>query len=287
MTLPYLEAYRNVPAHLRQHERFGKGQQRKWDVGNQDRPVGTRHCGGAWGDALGARGLADAPTALIRHVLRDALEQQHAVDQAHQALIDAQANEQAMAEKQGQAETSDPVAIQRAAEGVHQAQATLQDALDAQDRMRTEQGLERRQHEAEVQQAQEDLDALPTQHAAALARLDAEHAAALVREQGRLSAAQVGAAADAQRDAEQRRVTLATAAAKRGELIATANAQAQAWQAQMTATAETHRAAALATAQAQPTAQPSEVISRASGRVIAIRAEEREGELVVTLEVAP
>lgn len=58
-------------------------------------------------------------------------------------------------------------------------------------------------------------------------------------------------------------------------------------QQRLAATAQAHHAAVTATAQAQPTPAPTSMISRAAGHVLHVSAEEQDGRLVVTLEVAP
>lgn len=200
---------------------------------------------------------------------REQQERRHAVDQARQALDDAQAA--AALVDQG-----DPAAVQRAAERVHKEQAALRSALDAQDRMRTDQGLERQQAEAAVTQAQADLDALLGQQPTSLAKLDGQHASALILSRSRLESAR-SSAGDVVRQVEHDQALAAV----------TATAVAVAWQAQTTATAQAHAAAATATAAAIPTPAPNQVISRASGQVSGITAEERAGVLIVTLELVP
>jgi hypothetical protein len=59
------------------------------------------------------------------------------------------------------------------------------------------------------------------------------------------------------------------------------------WQAEMTATAQAHAAVVRATARAQPTPPPNQIVSRAAGRIVAIGAEEKDGQLVVTLDLVP
>jgi len=203
---------------------------------------------------------------------RDQAEAQHDVDAAHRELLDAQA----AAVLPSSAEKPEDAAAQaqRAAERVHEAEAKLREALDAQDRMRTEQGIERSQAEAGVAKAQADLDALPEQQRQALAKLDADHGAAKILAVSRIESAR-GQAADAQR-ATERDATI---------VAATATAVAMMWQIQATATAQAHQAAVTATAQAQPTPNPTSVISRAAGRVVNVSAEEKDGRLVVTLEI--
>jgi len=205
---------------------------------------------------------------------RDQAEAQHTVYTAHQALRDAQA----AAALPSSAEKPEAAAAeaQRAAERIHEAEAKLRSALDAQDHMRTEQGIERDQAEAAVKQVQADLDALPDQQRQALAKLDADQQAARILATSRVESAR-GQVADAQR-ATERDTTIAAA---------TTTAAAVTWQAQVTATAQAHQAAVTATAQAQPTPNPTSVISRASGRVLHVSAQEQDGRLVVTLEVAP
>jgi membrane-bound metal-dependent hydrolase YbcI (DUF457 family) len=231
-----------------------------------------------------ARGAADdARQAQAREAQRAATsataiaQESHAtttaVMQAHQALLDAQTARQ-IASRQIPAATPDPAAIQRSAERVHEAEAKLRSALDVQDHMRTEQGIERQAAEAELAQAQAELDALPDRQRQALAKLDAEQQAAQILATSRLASAR-GAAEDARRTAEfetQRAATSATAIAQ--EIQATATALMQA-----------HHAAITATAQAWPTPAPNRIASHVSGRILRISAEEKEGHLVVTLEL--
>lgn len=216
------------------------------------------------------RALDDAQRAVgqlqPRHE-REQAERQHNVDQAQQALRDAQA---------AQGLATEPADLQRAAERVHAAEAKLREALDAQERMRAEQGIERAEAEAAVAQAQADLAALPGQERQALAKLDADQRAALLLARGRLAAAQAQAASDANQHARDAQVAAATA-----------TAAMVAWQAEATATVQAHAAAVTATAQAQPTPAPTELRSRAAGQVLTITAEEKDGRLVVTLELVP
>jgi membrane-bound metal-dependent hydrolase YbcI (DUF457 family) len=200
---------------------------------------------------------------------RTQAEQQHAVAQAHQAFIDAQA-------AASLADAADAPATQRAAERVHSADAALRSALDAQDRMRAEQGIEREQADAAVAQAQADLAALPAQQRQALAALDGQHRAARIMAAARIDSAR-SQAADAQR----------AQAHDQAQAFASATAAAQAWQTQTTATAQAHAEAATATAAAIPTPAPTQIVSRAAGRIAAISAEEHDGQLVVTVELTP
>lgn len=220
--------------------------------------------------AEGRRKLADARRALDQlqpQHEREQAERLHAVDVARQALVDARAAETLAGQ-------GDPAAAQREAECVHAAEARLRAALDDQDRMRTEQGIARAEAEAVVASAQGDLDALPERQRQALARLDAEHGAARSLAEARVTSAR-GQVADAQR-ATERDATLTAA---------TATAAAVTWQLQASATAQAYYADVTATARALPTPAPTSVIGRAAGRVVSVSAEEKEGRLVVTLEL--
>ncbi len=86
---------------------------------------------------------------------REQAECQHAVTVAAQELTAAQAALSVAAAD----------ALPRAAAQVRAAQATLTKALDAQARMRTEQGVERERLATTLAQAQADLAALPAHHA--------------------------------------------------------------------------------------------------------------------------
>ncbi len=206
---------------------------------------------------------------------RDQAEAQHTVDAAHQALRDAQA-----AAALPMSATALPEAVaaqtQRADERIHAAESKLREALDAQDRMHTRQGIDRTESEAAVAQAQADLAALPEQQRQALARLDADHQAARILAAARVRSAQgqVDEAAQAQ-EREAARVDATTTAA------------ATTWQAQVTTTAQVHQAAVSATARAIPTPAPNAIVSHAAGRVVNVSAEEKDGRLTVTLEVMP
>jgi len=218
------------------------------------------------------RTLADTQRALDQLPLEHELEQQAAqlaVDQADQALIDAQ-------DAQGLADPADSAAVQRAAERVHAAEAALRKAEHAQEGMRTEQDIARRQAEADVEHAQADLDALPKAQAQALATLDAEHKAAMILAGNRVERANV--------QAEEAQLARERA---REHAMVTATALDQAHQLAITATTQAHLAAVTATAQAAPTPAPSHIVSRAAGTIVAITAEEQDGRLVVTLEVMP
>lgn len=216
------------------------------------------------------RALDDAQRAVgqlqPRHE-REQAERQHDVDQAQQVLRDAQA---------AQGLATEPADLQRAQERVHAAEAKVREALDAQERMRAEQGIERAEAEAVVAQAQADLAALPGQERQTLAKLDADQRAALLLARGRLAAAQAQATLDAHQHARDAQVAAATA-----------TAAMVVWQAESTATVQAHAAAVTATAQAQPTPAPTELRSRAAGQILTITAEEKDGRLVVTLELVP
>ncbi|MDQ2998489.1 MAG: hypothetical protein M3R61_15755 [Chloroflexota bacterium] len=189
---------------------------------------------------------------------RDQAEAQHAVDAAHQVLLDAQA---LAALPKVAAALPEAVAAQaqRAAEDVHAAESKLREALDAQDRMRTHHGIERSEAEVAVAQTQADLAALPEQQRAALVRLDADHRAAQI-----LAAVRVRSA--------------------RGQVDESAQAQERD---SATALAGVHQAAVSATARVIPTPQPNTIVSHAAGRVVNVSADEKDGRLIVTLEVMP
>ena len=102
----------------------------------------------------------------------------------------------------------------------------------------------------------------------------ADHGAARSLAEARVTSAR-GQVADAQR-ATERDATLTAA---------TATAAAVTWQLQASATAQAYYADATATARALPTPAPTSVIGRAAGRVVSVSAEEKEGRLVVTLEL--
>ncbi len=222
------------------------------------------------------RQIADAQRALDQlqpQHERDQAAAQHAVDAAHQALRDAQA-----AAALPVVSTALPEAVaaaaQRASERVHAAEATLRAALDAQDQLRTTQGIARAEAEADLSHAQADLDALPEQQRQALARLDADHQAARILAAARVRSAHGLVDADAQ--AQARAVV---------QSAATAEASAAAYQATVTALAVAHQAARSATALAQPTPAPNTIISHAAGRVVRMSAEEKDGRLIVTIEL--
>ena len=259
-------------------------------------------------DSAAARGLAEAQAALAALTTAQAAEraalltdQQHDLAAAQRALAAAQrkldelqpAHERAQQEHQHAIDAAateladaraaaaivdqgDPTAVQRATDRMHAAEAQLGYALDAQDRMRTEQGLERQQAEAAVAQAQAALDALPDRQQQALVKLDADQRAAKILAIARVESARSQAA-------DARRVTEHNAAI----VDATATTAVQAWQDQVTAIAQAHAAASAATAAAIPTPAPNQILSRASGRVVSVNAEEKDGQLVVTLELVP
>jgi len=222
------------------------------------------------------RKLAEARRALEQlqpQHERDQAEARHAVDSAHQVLLDAKA---AAALPMVSTALPETVAAQaqRAAERVHEAEAKLREALDAQDRMRTDQGIERADAEAAVTQAQTALDALPEQQRAALARLDANHQADLILARARVRSAR--GQADEAAQAREREA---------GQIAATATAITGAHQATATALIGAHQAAVSATARAIPTPAPSAIISHADGKIVAITAEEKDGRLLVTIEL--
>jgi len=224
------------------------------------------------------RKVADAQRALgqlqPQHE-RNQAEAQHAVDAAHQVLRDAQA-----AGALPMVSTALPEAIaaqaQRAAESVHAAESKLRTALHAQDQMRTDQGIERTEAEADLAQAQADVAALPEQQRQALAKLDADHHAAQIMAAVRIRSAQgqVNEAAQAQER-------------ESAQLAVTATASTDAYHATVTVLALAHQAAISATARAIPTPAPNAILSHAAGRVVNVSAEEKDGQLIVTLEVMP
>jgi hypothetical protein len=201
------------------------------------------------------RRVAEAQAALDALGPQQELEQQAAqaaVEQAEQVLtdtLDAQ-------------ELADESSAQRAQERVHAADAALRKAQQAQERLRTAQDIARRRAEAGLATAQDDLDALPDAQGQALATLDAKHKAAMLLANSRVERA------NAQVE-EARRASL------HGTQLA------------ITATTVAHLAAVTATAAAIPTPMPNHIVSRASGRVVGITAEEQDGRLIVTLEVMP
>lgn len=200
---------------------------------------------------------------------RDQAERQHAVDAARVELADAQAAQALVGQ-------GDAQAAQRVAERVHAAEAELRQAIDAQDRMRAQQGAERKVAEMALREAQVNLDALPEQQRQALARLDADQAAARMLAAARVARAR-GLAGDER----------AAQAVEQRHMEATATALAGAWQREATATTEGYRLEIAATAQAWPTPAPSRVVSHAAGRVAEITAEERDGQLTITIELIP
>jgi len=229
------------------------------------------------------RSLAEAQRALDQiqpQHERDQAEQQHAVAQAQQALLDAQAA--AALVDQG-----DAAAVQRAAELVHAAEAKLREALDEQDRMRTQHGIERAAAEAAVETARTALDMLPEQQQTALARLDADQSAARIVAEARVQSARAAAddAARAQKREQQQLVATATSVVQAYQVSATAVIAAH--QSAVTATALAHQGAATATALAIPTPAPNTIASHAAGHVVTVGAEEKDGRLVVTIELIP
>jgi membrane-bound metal-dependent hydrolase YbcI (DUF457 family) len=229
------------------------------------------------------RALAEAQRALDQlqpQHERDQAEQQHAVAQAQQAVADAQAA--AALVDQG-----DALAIERATERAHAAETKLREALDAQDRMRTRHGIERAAAEAAVTRAQAALDALPGQQRAALARLDADQSAARMLAESRVQSARAAAsdAARAQDREQQQLVATATSIAQQYQATATATSAER--QAAITATAQAHQLAITATALAMPTPALDMIASHAAGRVITVSAEEKDGRLVITIELIP
>lgn len=204
----------------------------------------------------------------------DQLQPLHEREQAErQRAIDVAAQELAAA--QGALAVADDAGRPRAEAAARDAQAALDRALDAQARMRTEQGVERQQAQAALDAAQAALDALPGRQAAEREALESRLAADLAHAQGRVAAAQAALGADTARAADARDRAQATAAAQAHAQAATTT---EAWGLRATREA--------ATAAAAPTPWPSQVVARATGRVARITAEERAGRLVVTIELA-
>lgn len=203
---------------------------------------------------------------------REQAEAQHAVDAAAQELAAAQ-SELSLA-------TGD--AVSRAESRVRDAQVALTRTLDAQSRMRTEQGVEREQLTAELSQAQADLDAFPAHQASERGALESRLAAELAHARGRANAAREALAAEAARAEGDVARLSATAAA---QAHATATAAAQVWQQREVARVSTYETVAAATAAALPTSAPHQVVSRVSGRVARVTAEQSEGHLMVTIDI--
>lgn len=234
-----------------------------------------------------ARKLADARQALDllqpMHERQQA-EAQSTVDAAHRAFLDAQA---AAALPIDPLDPNAPTIKLKNETQVHQAEATLRAALDAQTRMRSQQGIERQRAETAVSQAQADVEALPASQAAVLAKLDADNAGAIARARGALEAAQAAAAAQARSSSHAQQLIVATVQADARQVASAATTEARVWSELAEATQTSYSAAAAATAQAQPTPAPDRVVSRAAGRIVDISAQETGGVLVVTLEVVP
>jgi membrane-bound metal-dependent hydrolase YbcI (DUF457 family) len=211
--------------------------------------------------------------------LRAQAEAQTAVDIAHQRLLDAQS----AASLFEPSPTMNVEAEQlRLSIAIHSAEAELRRAIDAQDRMRSEQGIERQLAEGKLSQAHTDLIALQQRHTVELQRLDAEHTAALLRAQGQLAAANAAANARAEGQNHQYRQLAAT-------LEAGSSERYNAWALQATATQRAHAQAvrSTATSAALMPKPPDRIISRVHGKVVAISAKEQSGVLIVTLEVVP
>lgn len=198
---------------------------------------------------------------------REQDERHHAVVAAQTALSDAQAAKDL---------ASDENDAQRAAERVHKAEGELQQALDAESRMRAEQGIERQQAETKLAQAQADLVALPETQRVALTKLDAEQAAARTLAEARVKHA-AGLADDEQR----------ASVAEAQRLVITATTAAAMWQSLVTATAQAHAGNVLTTAQALPSPVPNRIVSHAAGQVVNVSAEEQEGRMLITVELTP
>jgi len=173
--------------------------------------------------------------------------------------------------------------IPQAEEHLRRAQAAIAEALNAQTRMRTEQGVEREQLELALSQTQGDLDALPGRQDAERGALASRSAAELARAQGRVDAARSALDTDAARAEDSYGRTQATAQA---QARATSTAAATGWQELHAAQVGAHATASAATAAALPTPAPSQIISWVAGRVIRVKAEQVDGQLIVSLEIA-
>ncbi len=132
-------------------------------------------------------------------------------------------------------------------------------------------------------EAQRTFNQLQPQHE----RDQAEHSAARILAVARVQSARAAAddAARAQDHEQQRVAATATSAAQAYQSTATAVIEAH--QAAVTATAQTHQDAITATVLAIPTPMPSTIASHAAGRVVTVSAEEKDGRLVVTIELIP
>jgi len=173
--------------------------------------------------------------------------------------------------------------IPQAEEHLRRAQAAIAEALNAQTRMRTEQGVEREQLELALSQTQGDLDALPGRQDAERGALASRSAAELARAQGRVDAARSALDTDAARAEDSYGRAQATAQA---QARATSTAATTGWQELHAAQAGAHATASAATAAALPTPAPSQIISWVAGRVIRVKAEQVDGQLIVSLEIA-
>ena len=200
-------------------------------------------------------------------------ERQHAINAAAQQLAATQA---------AVALAADDASRARAEAQARNAQADLTTAVDAQARMRAEQGVERQQAQAALAAAQADLDALPACQADERTALDARLGGDLARAQGRADAAQAALSGDAARAQGEQRRAEATAQA---QAQADTSATTQAWGQRATQQAGTWATAAAATAAAIPTPWPTQILARAAGHIARISAEERSGRLGITIEL--
>ena len=225
-------------------------------------------------DALRRRDAASLALAQLQPAHeRPQAERQHAVAAAAQDLTAAQA---------AVAQAADDTSRTRAEAQVRAAQADLTTALDAQSRMRTEQGIERQRLQATLAAAQADLDALPTRQANERSAQESRIAADIARSQGRIAAARAALSNTAARAEDDHRRAVATAQA---QAQANTAATAEAGNQRATQQAETWATSAAATAAAIPTPWPTQILARAAGHIARISAEERSGRLIITLEL--
>ncbi len=215
--------------------------------------------------------LTNAATALAgseRAAEHDLAVQQRAVAAEATAIADARD----LADLVGD---ENPATALRAREQIHAAEADLEREQAELARLEDEHDQAQAAAAATATAAAARLETLPAAQEAERARLETEHNAERSVAEARVNAARLRADAANQARAQAQQAQAATATA----IIAQ-------WQQAYTATTTSHNAAAWETAVAQTTPEPNNVTSRVDGWIVDIRAEERDGRLVVTLAVA-
>jgi membrane-bound metal-dependent hydrolase YbcI (DUF457 family) len=180
------------------------------------------------------------------------------IETAEQALELLRSNPEPNPEKLAKAEAT----LRKLRLKLEQTQATQNNSLE--------------QLQAKRDQAQLELEQMPSQQATTMAVLEQQQQADLLQTSHKLELAN--------NKAEQQQLAHEQAHAN---IALTTTAIVQQYYEHAQATADAYTAALTATAIAQPEPEPNNIVSRVSGTIIAITVEETDSRLVVNLEIMP